>query len=107
MENPWHPQAIEDLRTQGPEIVAAIESQGSFSTFAQLHEELEQQSSQSLDLERRWAKCQRFLRFAENVALAANLAKVTTKDIQDRYRTLVDRESGCLCGPSDSADPAK
>ena len=104
LESPWHPQAIEDLRAEGAEIVAAIESHGSFSTFDQMHNELEQRSTQALDLERRWAKCQRFLRFAENVALAANLAKVATQELQNRYQSLLASESGTLCDP-DSAAP--
>ena len=103
LQNPWHPQAIDDLRLEGSEIVAAIEAHDSFSTFDQMHNELEQRSSQSLDLERRWAKCQRFLRFAENVALAGNLAKVATQEIQTRYRALLSSESGTLCGPADAA----
>jgi Peptidase C13 family len=103
LENPWHPQTIEDMRTEGPEIVSAIESHGSYSTFDQMHNELEQRSTQSLDLDRRWAKCQRFLRFAENVALAANLAKVASQEIQDRYRALLASESGTLCGPGSTA----
>ena len=103
LENPWHPQAIEDLRAEGAEIVAAIESHGSFSTFDQTHNELEQRSAQSLDLERRWAKCQRFLRFAENVALAANLAKVASQELQNRYQSLLASESGTLCDPADAA----
>jgi hypothetical protein len=40
------------------------------------------------------------LRFAENVALAANLAKVAAQDIQDRYHALLASESGCLCEPA-------
>lgn len=100
LENPWHPQSIEDLRSNGPEIVAAIESHESYSTLNQMHDELEQRSTQSLDLERRWAKCQRFLRFAENVALAANLAKVASQELQARYQALLASESGTLCDPA-------
>jgi len=97
LENPWNPQAAEELQREAPEIVAAIEGHDRYSDLAQLHDELESRATRALDLERRWAKCQRFLRFAENVALAANLSKLAAQEIQDRYHVLLDSESGTLC----------
>ncbi|HEY2839911.1 MAG TPA: C13 family peptidase, partial [Pirellulales bacterium] len=61
LENPWHPQVTEDIQRESQEIVAAIEAHPKFSEFAKLHDQIEEHSTKSLDLERRWVKCQRFV----------------------------------------------
>ena len=98
LANPWHPLVAEELRREGPQIVAAIEGHASYSDLTRLHDDIAAHASRALDLERRWAKCERFLRVAENVALAANLARVATREIQERYRALVESEGDSLCG---------
>jgi hypothetical protein len=87
----------EELRHEGPQIVAAIEGHTSYSDLTRLHDDIAAHASRALDLERRWAMCERFLRVAENVALAANLARVATREIQERYRALVASEAETLC----------
>jgi hypothetical protein len=99
LENPWHPQVTEDINRESQEIVAAIEAHPKFSEFSKLHDQIAERSTKALDLERRWVKCQRFVHLTENIALAANLAKVATQELQDRYRALVESEAGTLCGP--------
>jgi hypothetical protein len=98
LANPWHPQVAEELRRDGPDIVAAIEGHARYSEFARLHDEIAEHVTRALDLERRWVKCQRLLRLVENVALAANLPRVATPDIQDRYQALLASEAETLCG---------
>jgi hypothetical protein len=55
-------------------------------------------SKKALDLDRRWAKCQRFLRVAEDVALSANLPKVAPPEVVERYKEMVAAEAGTLGG---------
>jgi hypothetical protein len=95
--NPWNPQVAEQLRRDGSEIVAAIEGHTRYSEFSRLHDEISEHSARALDAECRWVKCQRFLRLTENVVLAANLDKVATPEIRDRYRALLDSEADTLC----------
>jgi hypothetical protein len=100
LANPWNPQVADELRRDGVDIVAAIEGHARYSEFARLHDEIAEHSTRALDLERRWVKCQRFLRLVESVALAANLPRVATRDIQDRYQALLANEADTLCGAS-------
>jgi len=51
-------------------------------------------------LESQWAKIQRFVRAAENVALAANLNKTADSNIQERYAKLVALEHGAFPVPA-------
>ena len=104
LDNPWHPQVMEEVSREGNEIVAAVEGHPKYSEFAKLHDQISERSTKALDLERRWVKCQRFVHLTENVALAANLAKVATTELQARYQALVRSEAGTLCGP-DNAGP--
>ena len=96
--NPWNPQVAEQLRRDGPQIVAAIEGHSRYSDFTRLHDEIAEHSAQALDVERRWVKCQRFIRLAENVALAANLEKIAPPATKDRYHALLASEAETLGG---------
>ena len=48
------------------------------------------------DLDRLSVKCQRLIRTAESVALAANLPKLVKEDVVARYKMLVEAEGGVL-----------
>ena len=86
------------LRHHSDEIAAYIQSQPEYAEFDRLHGEMEHFDSQNLDLERRWVKCQRLLWALESVALAANLPKVASSELQQRYAQLLAAERGFL-GP--------
>jgi hypothetical protein len=95
---PWHPRTQEILKSDSPEVIKAIESHDQYKQFNKLAEQLEAVSIKSLDLDRRWVKCQRFLRTAEDIALAANLTKFAPAEVQERYNELVAEECGTLGG---------
>ena len=48
------------------------------------------------DEDRKWVKCQRFIRTLENVALEANLPKCVETCTLNRYEELVSAENATL-----------
>jgi hypothetical protein len=64
-----------------------------------LHERIAERKQESLNLQRRAAKCQRFLATAERVALAANLPKVAKPEEISRYHELLAQERSTLAEP--------
>ncbi|MBX7165768.1 MAG: hypothetical protein K1X74_05415 [Pirellulales bacterium] len=100
LENPYHPVVCGLLQDHGAELTAAIDDQPEASKFRELHDEIARLGEQSLDLQRRWARCQRLMRVLENVALAANLPKVATPEQQQRYQALLACESSWLLDPA-------
>ena len=96
LANPWHPLVAEELRREGPQIVAEIEGHASYSDLMRLHDDIAAHASpRSI-----WSgagPCASGFCVAENVALAANLARVATREIQERYRALVESEGDTLC----------
>jgi len=95
LANPWSPKVAEILRKESDDIVKLIESHPRFKRFDELSHEIEGLDTRSLDLERKWAKCQRLMQTMQSIALAANLEKVATPELQERYREIV-REENCL-----------
>ncbi|MBX3414005.1 MAG: caspase family protein [Pirellulales bacterium] len=96
LANRWNP-AVQLLLEQEPgTLVAAIEGHAHYSEFARLQGEVDRLSQQHLDLERQWVKCQRFLRVAENVALANNLPLVGTPEQVARFERLMLAEGASL-----------
>jgi hypothetical protein len=91
--NGFHPATIKALTQEAAEIVQVIETHPAFKQWDALLEKSEEQAEKSFDLERKWVKCQRFLYVAESVALEANLPKIASRLIQERYKTL--REAEC------------
>jgi len=68
----------------------------------QLAEQLADLEDEDSALERKWVKCQRLIRCAESVALAANLEKVATEEIRQRFEDLIAAESGTLGAKPDA-----
>lgn len=99
LSNRWNPKAFELLQREGAELVTTVEKLPEYSPFLQLHEELETLAMRKLDLERKWAKCQRLLRVIDNITLAANVRVVATPEAQARYQRLVEAEGQALGGP--------
>ncbi|MBI1372342.1 MAG: hypothetical protein GC159_06220 [Phycisphaera sp.] len=96
MNNMWHPEVARLIREQPDEVLKVIESTGQLKRFDELGEKMESIETQRLDLEKQWVKTQRFLRVTENVVLAANLPRVATQEIQDRYAALLAAEADSL-----------
>lgn len=92
--NRWHPAVTTLLAEESEELIKAVESHADFARLDKLRKAQKDLAEQKLNLDRRWAKCQRLTRTLENVALAANLAKVAPTDAHERYQQLVAAESG-------------
>lgn len=105
MDSPWHPRVRQAIDQEGDQIVSMIESHGEFKRFEELANKLNEMSQQSLDLDKQWAKTQRFVRVAENVALRANLAVLASEDVQRRYDALCESERGLMVDPDAPARP--
>ena len=85
LSTPWHPRHQKILTEEADAVVSAIESHESFKQMDRTGHKIEELAEKSLDLDRRWAKCQRFIRTAEVVALGANLPKVAPREVQVGY----------------------
>jgi len=96
LTNLLNPKATELLTVKSDEFVKTVESNKDYKEFAGLLVKLKEIKKKKFDLERRRAKCQRFFRTSENVALAANLSKVAAPKIQRRYDQLLLAERRSL-----------
>ena len=105
--NPWHPDLPEVLKREGPEIVQAIEGDTDYAQWTLHGHDIDRLFDRSLDLERRWVKCQRLERQLETIALAANLEQVAAPEIVARYKELVQDEAGIFETKVASASVAK
>jgi hypothetical protein len=94
--NPWHPRLPEILSLDNAAVLEAIHTHARYSELARLHDEIESLKDRALDLERRAAKCQRFLNVAQRIALAANLPKVAPAEAVARYDQLLAAERATL-----------
>jgi len=104
LNNRWHPMVQEMLGRQAPEVIEFIESHKGFKRFESVDAELKELATKKMDIDRRYAKCQRMLRQLENVAYAANLPRVADAAVNDRYAKLLAMESRSF-GVSPSAAP--
>jgi hypothetical protein len=100
LANPWHPQMHAILTFEGAALVEAIQSHPRYSELVDLQEQVNVMKQQALDLQRRAAKCQRFVNMIERVALEANLSKLASPEILGRYRDLLASEAATLEIPS-------
>lgn len=82
------------------QMIQAVESSPQYATFQKRDAELDHLETESLDLERKWVKCERFIRAVEVVALAANLSSVAPPEIQQRYQPLLAAENASIGVPS-------
>jgi len=92
--NPWHPEVARLVAESTNPIMAVILEHPRHEEFQEQEQNLKELNGRHQDLERRWAKLQRYLRTAENVALEANLPVVASSEIQERYRRLQSLEHG-------------
>lgn len=111
LANRWNPAVQQLLDSESATAVALIEGHARYSEYVRLQDEVDRLSEEYLDLERQWVKCQRFLRVAENVALAANLPLVATPEQVARFERLIAAEGAMLVTPpaveaADAVEPA-
>jgi hypothetical protein len=95
LANPWHPRIAEILSKEGDDVVKTIETHPRFKRFDELSHEIDGLSARNMDLERKWVKCQRLMQTLQSIALAANLERVATPELQEKYKEIV-REENCL-----------
>ena len=98
----YHPRAQAILDREGDRVRSFIESQEAFPRWERIADQIADLEEKQTTLERKWVKCQRFLRCAESVALAANLDKVATPALRTRYDALLALESQTLRPPDPS-----
>jgi hypothetical protein len=110
LANAYNPLVTELLTTRCDEFIQAVESHEDYTEFTKLDAQLEEVETKKMDLDRRWVKCQRFVRVAENVALAANLPNVAEGKVIDTYQRLLAAERGTFgaggAAPPDAAEVA-
>jgi hypothetical protein len=94
----WNPVGRQIINEQVDAVVDLIESHPRFKEWERLEDEIDELEEQRLDLERRWAKCQRLLRTLENIALAHNLPLSADSDLLTRYDRLRAAEHATLKG---------
>jgi hypothetical protein len=99
LENAWNPRVQDILSREANDVTAFIESHANYGKMIALRGEVDGLNEQKLDLDRRWAKCQRLLRALENVALAHNLPLVATPELVQRYEQLLAAERGVFPPP--------
>ncbi|MGB6045364.1 MAG: hypothetical protein WBF93_19565 [Pirellulales bacterium] len=107
LTNLLHGKATELLTANSAEFIKTVESHKDYQEFSGLLDKIEDIKKQNFDLDRKWAKCQRFFRTAEDVALAANLSKVAAPEIQQRYKQLLAAERGTLQGARQPVEPTE
>jgi hypothetical protein len=94
--NAWHPRVTELMQKEASDIQQAIESDSAYPRWEILRREADDLEEKSMKLERKWVKCKRFTRTLRTVALAANLEKVASPEVVERYRQLLADEAGTL-----------
>lgn len=96
LANPYHPRAGGIVRDEADAVVRAVESHESFKRFGELRERASSLTERARAADHRWAKAQRLVRVAEDVALAANLERAASGEVVERYRKLVEAEGGTV-----------
>jgi hypothetical protein len=92
----WHPEVQRILREEADAVVKAVEGHPSYAKWEESTRIAGELEEKSRTLERKWVKCQRFIRAVEDVALAENLPKMAPPEVVERYGKLVAAESGTL-----------
>lgn len=90
----FHPKQQELLQKESDTIVKAIESHEAYKQMESQRTLYEKIDDRLMELDRQWVKTQRFLRTLEDVALAANLPKVASREVVERYERLLKAEYG-------------
>jgi hypothetical protein len=98
LSNTYSPGAVQLLQEKAKqeEFVQGVEKHPKFKAWRGQVAERAQLEEKELELGRSYATHQRFVTVLENVALAANLAKVADADVRARYERLLEAEGATL-----------
>lgn len=96
--NPYHPATTALFQGDAArKLVVQIEHHKDFKRYMELGRKIDELSHKVHDEDRKWVKCQRFLRALENVALEANLPKIVEDcAVLERYKALLAAEAATL-----------
>jgi hypothetical protein len=100
LSNALHAKAATILRDEADAIVKLIGSAPQFKDLEKAEADVERIDGEKMNLDRKWVKAQRFIRQAENVALASNLAAVAQPEVMAKYKAIVAAEAGTLGAPA-------
>jgi hypothetical protein len=84
------------LTDRATEFETAVQSHPKFDAYSRLGEEIAALEEERFALERRFVKCQRLVRWLENIALARNLPSVAPAEIVRRYERFIAAEESSL-----------
>lgn len=107
LSNPWHPRVADMMKQEGAQMQEFIEHDSDNPRWDLLRRDGDRLDDRSLDIERKWVKCQRLLRMLETVALAANIEKVASPAVVERYKQLLEDEAGILPPGTAAAEGGK
>jgi hypothetical protein len=107
LSNALNPKAAEILHDEADAVVKVIESAPQFKEMEKADADVDRIDTDKMNLDRKWAKTQRFIRVAENVALASNLADVATPEVVAKYKAIVKAEAGTLGSAAPARDAAR
>jgi len=96
LDNAWHPRVEKILREDRGLIWSNLERHPRFKQMKTLNDKSKKLNREVRRLDRKWAKCQRFLYLSESVARAANLSMVAPADVLPHYKRLIELESSTL-----------
>lgn len=106
MSNLLNPGVTRLLTDDAGEMVRLIERSAPYGELKREDQRMDAIDHELDELERQAAKCQRFLRAVEHVALAHNFPLIASTEIRARYQALVVAEGGTLTGTQTSKRPA-
>ena len=92
LSNILSPGAVKILTDHSDEFVAAVKSHPKYKEWDQVAKRRNAIQSQRFDLDKTWARHQRFIRTLENIALAQNLPEVAGPPVIERFQKLVAAE---------------
>jgi hypothetical protein len=89
---PWHPRVASIVREQSDEIIKAVESHPAYQRMTKTGAQLDLIDEKTDHLEIEHAKCQRFIRVLENIALEQRLPE----DRKEAFARIIQAESAAL-----------
>jgi hypothetical protein len=107
LTNALHPKTTLILRDEGDAVVKLIEAAPQFKEMERAEADVDRIDTEKMNLDRKWAKAQRFIRVAENVALASNLSSVATPEVVAKYKAIVAAEAGTLGSAAPKREDAR
>jgi hypothetical protein len=98
----YAPLAVELVTTRADEFARHIQELPDYKMLCESKEKEETLSKAALQLEREKAGCERLLETCEDAVLAANLPRVASEEVVNRYEQLLAMEEGTLAESTSS-----